>query len=335
MKALKPIAPRAARSAMRPRLPGTIPPHSPKSVTEAASRAARFSSNSLGPTVHGEELSGMSKKVAPPPAASAWLPVAAPSHSARPGWLKCTWTSISPGSTVRPRASISSPLPGNSRAISTMRPSSTARSAAMTPSGVTTEPPRTITRASSFPEIRFPRREPHLHRRPTPLREEPPDPRSSRRRLRLLLPPELGQQALRQRQAIGRRAAMIADGVQGVRQNLLRSLHGGFIPLGAQERVLGFGGAQGNGRHSAIGQAGAANAASGVEIDGETGGHGADVVHAALGGFVEPDEGGKRLREDDGDQQFAGGERGLAIAEEKFVERQGAETVRAGDPDLG
>ena len=31
-------------------------------------------------TVHGVELSGMSKNVVPPPAASAWLPVSAPSQ---------------------------------------------------------------------------------------------------------------------------------------------------------------------------------------------------------------------------------------------------------------
>ena len=71
-------------------LPGTRPPHKPKSAMEARSSAARFSSNRAAVTVQGEELSGMSKNNAPPPAASARLPVAAPSQSVRPGSLKCT-----------------------------------------------------------------------------------------------------------------------------------------------------------------------------------------------------------------------------------------------------
>ncbi len=39
------------------------------------------------------------KQSCPPPAASAWLPVSAPSQSVRPGSLKCRCTSTSPGST--------------------------------------------------------------------------------------------------------------------------------------------------------------------------------------------------------------------------------------------
>ena len=56
----------------------------------------------------GVEFSGMSKNVVVPPAAQAREPVAMPSHSARPGSLKCTCASITPGSTCRPVASISS-----------------------------------------------------------------------------------------------------------------------------------------------------------------------------------------------------------------------------------
>ena len=70
--------------------PGTIPPHRAKSVMEAALSAAHFRSNSRALMVQGEEFSGMSKNSVPPPAASARLPVAAPSHSVRPGSLKCT-----------------------------------------------------------------------------------------------------------------------------------------------------------------------------------------------------------------------------------------------------
>ena len=97
MNALKPTTPRSAISAMSPTAPGTRPPHSPKSVIDAASSAARLRSNSARSMVHGVELSGMSKNSVPPPAASARLPVAAPSHSVRPGSLKCRCTSINAG----------------------------------------------------------------------------------------------------------------------------------------------------------------------------------------------------------------------------------------------
>ena len=56
----------------------------------------------------------MSKNTVPPPAASARLPVAAPSHSVRPGSLKCTCTSMTPENTRSPAASISSRPPGAS-----------------------------------------------------------------------------------------------------------------------------------------------------------------------------------------------------------------------------
>ena len=58
-------------------------------MTEDCSRAVRLASKAAASTVHGEELSGMSKNSVPPPAARARLPVAAPSHSTRPGSLKC------------------------------------------------------------------------------------------------------------------------------------------------------------------------------------------------------------------------------------------------------
>ena len=83
------------------------PPHSAKSAIDDASSAARFASTASAVTVHGVELSGMSKNSVPPPAASAWLPVSAPSHSVRPGSLKWRCASMSPGNTCRPVASIS------------------------------------------------------------------------------------------------------------------------------------------------------------------------------------------------------------------------------------
>ena len=87
-ESFKANSPRSASSGISPRLPGTSPPHRAKSVMDAASRAARLRSNSRAFTVHGVEFSGISKNSVPPPAASARLPEAAPSHSARPGSLK-------------------------------------------------------------------------------------------------------------------------------------------------------------------------------------------------------------------------------------------------------
>ena len=87
---------------------GTMPPHSAKSVIDARFERGAFCSRiRCALTVQGDEFSGMSKNSVPPPAASARLPVAAPSQSVRPGSLKCRWTSIRPGRMVSPRASIS------------------------------------------------------------------------------------------------------------------------------------------------------------------------------------------------------------------------------------
>ena len=72
----------------------------------------------------------MSTNVVPPPAASARLPVAAPSHSVRPGSLKCTCTSTTPGKTSRPRSvDLARALQPDRGPTSTIRPPSTARSA--------------------------------------------------------------------------------------------------------------------------------------------------------------------------------------------------------------
>ena len=88
MNALKPTTPAPAISAICATDPGVSPPQSPKSQMEDASSAARFLSTSDAFSVQGVEFSGMSKKVVPPPAARARLPVAPPSHSVRPGSLK-------------------------------------------------------------------------------------------------------------------------------------------------------------------------------------------------------------------------------------------------------
>ena len=69
--------------------------------------ASSLRSNEAPSTVGGDAFSGMSKKHVPPPAAKAAVPVSKPSHSARPGSLKCTCGSTTPGKTWRPVASIS------------------------------------------------------------------------------------------------------------------------------------------------------------------------------------------------------------------------------------
>ena len=67
-----------------------------------------FASNAAPSIVGGWALSGISMQAVAPPAASARVPVAQPSQSVRPGSLKCTCASITPGRRWSERASISS-----------------------------------------------------------------------------------------------------------------------------------------------------------------------------------------------------------------------------------
>ena len=69
-------------------LPGTSPPHRPKSTSELASAAARFNSKLSRFVVGGCAFNGISNTVVVPPAAAARDPVAKPSQSVRPGSLK-------------------------------------------------------------------------------------------------------------------------------------------------------------------------------------------------------------------------------------------------------
>ena len=85
-----------------------MPPQIAKSVTELRVALACFSSNASTSIVGGEAFSGISKNNVPPPAANAREPVSKPSQSLRPGSLKCTWESITPGNTCSLDASISS-----------------------------------------------------------------------------------------------------------------------------------------------------------------------------------------------------------------------------------
>jgi hypothetical protein len=99
MKAFRPMAPASRRPASLSRLPGTSPPQSAKSTHDCCSASSRLARNAAASSTGGSELSGMSKKQVPPPAASASEPWASPSHSVRPGSLKCTWASTMPGKT--------------------------------------------------------------------------------------------------------------------------------------------------------------------------------------------------------------------------------------------
>jgi hypothetical protein len=143
MKALKPTTPRSASSGRRATLPGTSPPQSAKSVRAVPRAAATLASNDAASSVGGDALSGMSTNSVPPPAANAVEPVANPSQSARPGSLKWTCGSTTPGSTWQPAASIVSTAgPAISGATSAIRPSAIAISMRTGPAGPTTIPPR-------------------------------------------------------------------------------------------------------------------------------------------------------------------------------------------------
>ena len=139
--ALTPTAPRAARSRNGAGSVPMRPPHSAKSTIDSRSPAARFASNAAPSTTGGREFSGMSMTVVTPPAAAARLPWYQPSQSVRPGSLKCTCASTTPGNASSPRASISASAiaaPGSTRAL--MRPSWMRISRAYTPSAMTVAP---------------------------------------------------------------------------------------------------------------------------------------------------------------------------------------------------
>ena len=81
----------------RSKLPGTSPPQSAEIDERFLLRRGRFRSKLAPSIVGGWALSGMSKIVVVPPAAAAREPVANPSQSVRPGSLKWTCESITPG----------------------------------------------------------------------------------------------------------------------------------------------------------------------------------------------------------------------------------------------
>jgi hypothetical protein len=178
MKALKPTTPRSASSSRRSALPGTRPPHSAKSTSAAPSAAARLASNATASVVGGSAFSGMSTAVVVPPAASARVPVSKPSHAVRPGSLRWTWASTTPGRTCRPVASISSRADSSSAgATAAMRPSATPTSARRAPSGATSVPPRTARSSALIPSAPGGRRGGPRHRaRPRRPRPRPPRP---------------------------------------------------------------------------------------------------------------------------------------------------------------
>src|SRR2546425_8778580 len=78
-----------------------MPPHSPKSTSACLAAHPTFSSNAAVVVVGGWALSGISSTVVTPPAAAPRVPTSHPSHSARPGSLKWTCASTTPGSTTR------------------------------------------------------------------------------------------------------------------------------------------------------------------------------------------------------------------------------------------
>ena len=87
--------------------PVHVPGHEPAPEREVARRRTRRRPRPSRRTPRrrrpaGVEFSGMSTAQVTPPTASAAVPVAMPSHSVRPGSLRCTCGSTPPGSTCRP-----------------------------------------------------------------------------------------------------------------------------------------------------------------------------------------------------------------------------------------
>src|SRR5918999_698766 len=88
---------------------------------------------------------GISNTAVTPPSTAAREPVSRSSFHSRPGSRKWTWVSITPGSTVRPAASNTSPAEAWARSpIAATLPPRTPTSAGPRPAWFTTSPPRTI-----------------------------------------------------------------------------------------------------------------------------------------------------------------------------------------------
>ena len=88
---------------------------------------------------------GISNTAVTPPSAAAAVPVPRSSLRSRPGSRKCTWVSMTPGSTCRPAHGSTSAAALCARSpMATIRPARTPTSAPTRPPGVATVPPRTI-----------------------------------------------------------------------------------------------------------------------------------------------------------------------------------------------
>src|SRR5512135_977938 len=118
-------------------------PQSPKSTRALARAIAALDSITPALSTAGTVF-GMSRTVVTPPAAAAAVRVPKFSFSGNPGSRLCTWTSMAPGRTYMPVASMTfapsrARTPGSTRVIT---PSVTWTSAATGPPGVYTMPPR-------------------------------------------------------------------------------------------------------------------------------------------------------------------------------------------------
>src|SRR5579863_5962450 len=103
-----------------------------------------FSSSASRVEVGGSVL-GISKTPVTPPSTAAREPVSRSSFHSMPGSRKCTWVSMTPGSTVSPAASNTASAEAWRRSpMAAMRPSRTPTSARPRPAWLATSPPRTM-----------------------------------------------------------------------------------------------------------------------------------------------------------------------------------------------
>src|SRR6267378_6486463 len=119
-----------------------IRPHRPKSTRAFAWASAALASSTPAESTAGTVF-GMSITVVTPPMAAARVRVPKSSLSGKPGSRLCTWTSIAPGSTYIPCASMRAAFSGIGPPASTrvITPSVTWTSASRGPSGPWTVPP--------------------------------------------------------------------------------------------------------------------------------------------------------------------------------------------------
>src|SRR5205809_621518 len=127
---------------------------------------------------------------------------------------------------------------------------------------------------------------------------------------------------------------MIADGLKRLPQDFPCVLDDRLAQDSTLQFVFGLHDAHGNRRYSAIGETRPRDSAGRIKINSESRGHGADIIHAALGHFKESHMLGKWFGQMNGNQKFAGGKSSLAISAEEGCQRNSSLAMDSANAEL-